>query len=450
MIENTILSSLIYDEEYARKVLPYVSRDYFDDVGQQVCFKLIKDHYAKYNNAPTAEMLAISLQQTNLKEKVFEGAQLAVGALARQPVDQQWLIDSTEEFCKKQALYGAVMKSADLLAANNTSQYGTMLDLMQKALAVNFDNKLGHDYLLDAEERFRAYSEPMSRLPCDLETFNKFLRGGFLEEALTVFLAPTGVGKSLFLCHFAAGMLMQGKNVLYITMEMSERQVAERIDANLLDIPIENLADTDTSGLIKRMNRLRLKALGKLIVKGFPAHSAHAGHFRHTVNEMIMKKGIRPDAIFVDYLGICGSERAPKTANSYERLKTIAEEVRGIGQEFKCRTFSGAQVNKEGTKNIDFDITDTAESWGLPATCDYLYGLVGNPELELLGKIKIKRMKERFNDIVKVPAFMIGLDRAKMRLYDLDDYSVTDISGEEATQTIPKSKSKYSELVFTE
>lgn len=421
MIENAILSSLVFNDDFSRKVLPSIKSEYFQSNGEKVVFKLIKDHSLLYKTPPTVESLKIDLDHSDLVAKVFEDATKTIEKLANNPYDYQWLVDNTEEFCQRMSFYNAITFAASLLdAKEGPSGYGKALEAVQNAMGVSFDNAIGHDYTEDFEERYDYMTREESKLPCNLKTFNKVLRGGFVEKSMTVFLLPTGVGKSMMLCHFAASFLQQGLNVLYVTLEMPEKQVGHRIDANLLDLSMEDFKELEKTNYIRKIMKMKQASHGRLFIKEYPPHSIHAGHVRHLINELKLKKKFKPDVIMIDYLGIFESATAPKTANSYEKLKTASAEIRGLGMEFDCRTFTAMQVNKEGTKNIDFDITDTAESWGVPHNADYMYGGVSTEDLEQSGKMKIKRLKDRHNDKSKPFAFMIGIDRDKMRLFDCE------------------------------
>jgi replicative DNA helicase len=420
LIENTILSALVFNEDYVRQILPYLTREYFNDAGQQVVFKLISDHVGKYNSLPTPHSLMIDLDTHKLAENPYNAAKALISKLASPPVDYKWLVDSTEQFCKTMALHNAIGKSAALIASEKSDDYSGILEIVKTALSVSFDSHIGHDWLLDAEQRIDKHLTKKNKLRCDLESFNAVLRGGFLEKTLTVFLLPTGKGKSLIMCHMAAGLISLGKNVLYITLEMPEDQVGGRIDSNALNIPMDRLDMIDKITFMGKVAKLQKGSLGKLIIKEYAAHSVHVGHFRHLINELKLKKNFIPDAIIVDYLGLCRAAAVGKDANSYERQKTAAEEIRGLGMEFNCRVFTAAQVNKEGTKAVDFSITDTAESWGVPATADYMFGGVITDEMERLGQIKIVRLKDRHNDVVRPASFMLGIDRNYMRLFDLE------------------------------
>ena len=454
MIEEAILASLVYNEEYTRKVLPYLKKEYFHDVGQQVLHKLIRDHHLKYNKNPTKESLTVDLENSNLKETIYESAIKTLDAIKPAPYDIEWLVDNTEEFCKRKAFFNAISQTASLLEKEDTSTYGSALDLVQDALSVSFDNHIGHDYIADAMKRFETYHEKTDHLPCDLNIFNTVTKGGFVDKSMTVFLAPTGVGKSLFLCHFAASFLTQGKNVLYITLEMAEEKIAERIDANLLDVTVDDLSTIDRSSYLSRMARLQKKSIGQLIIKEYPARTVHSGHFRHLIRELAVKKKFKPDVLIIDYLGICGSATAPKSASMYDSQKSVAEEVRGLGTEFGMRIFSAAQVNREGVKAGDFAQTDVAESWGVPNTADYMYGIISTEELEKRGQLKIKRLKDRYNDYVTyMPSFLIGIDRGKMRLHDIDeDIDVPVKQAEMVDDDMPvfdNTRSKFAALINT-
>jgi len=450
MIQETILSSLIFNESYARKVIPYLKKEYFADIGEQVIHKLIRDHFIKYNKSPTIESITVDLENSSLIEPVYNASVEVLKNLKPQEVDEAWLVDNTEEFCKRQAFFNAVEKCANLLQEKKTDSYGKGLDFMQEAMAVTFDTHIGHDYFEDVEDRFRFYHQKTDHLPCDLDLFNKVTDGGFVNKSMTVFLAPTGIGKSLFLCHFAAAFLAQGKNVLYITMEMPEEKIAERIDANLLDVPLIDLKNLEHSGFMNRMNRVKKKVAGRLVIKEYPSRQAHAGHFRHLINELKLKKKFIPDVIMVDYLGITASATLGKASGLYEYQKVVSEEIRGLGLEFNCRIFTAAQVNREGTKEADFSHTDIADSWGITNSADYIYGIMSTEELEKRLQIKIKRLKDRYMDYITwYPSFLVGIDRGKMRLFNLDDGADTpdEIEVANITDENDNYKSKFSKLI---
>lgn len=421
MIEELILSSLVYNDDYTRKVLPYLKRDYFRNLGYQVVFSLIREHYLKYNKAPTPEIIGVRLEDMGLKENVYEEAAKVVAGIENKGTDTEWLIDSTEEFCKKQAFYNAVMAAADLLEKDDVRNFGKASALMDEANAVQFDERIGLDYMEDVEERLKKYKEKLDQLPCNLSMFNKVTKGGFVDKSMTIFVAPTGVGKSMCMCHFASSFLLEGRNVLYITLEMSETRITERIDANLLDVELDRLKELDTNGFFARMKRLKSKTNGRLIVKEYPAKSVHAGHFRHLIHELKLKKNFKPDAIFVDYLGICLPEKTGAKASMYEIGSAISVELRALAQEFGCRLFTAVQVNREGSKNVDFDLTDVAESYAVTHTADYAYAIVQTEELAKMNKLKIKRIKDRYADIIDwYPSFVVGVDKKKQRLFDVD------------------------------
>lgn len=438
MIDTTILSALIYHDDYARKVLPYLAKDYFSDIGHQILYKLIKDFSQKYNKSPTKESLQIELEESSLAEKPFDAAKEVLDKLTKADVDVNWLADQTEQFCKRQALFNAITASADLLAKSDSANYGQMLDHVQKALAVSFDADLGHDYLRDAEKRFEYYHDVEEQLACSLSMLNKVTNGGLRRKSFTVFIAPTGGGKSIVMCHLAADYLMAGKNVLYITMEMGAEDISQRIDANLLDVDINMLKKLDKSSFMNRIHRLRTKAAGRLMVKQFPTSSAHVGHFRHLVNELKLKEKFIPDVIIVDYLNICDSARAPKGANSYERGKIIAEELRGLGVELGCQMISATQVNREGAASSDFEITNTSESFGVPMTVDYMFAVINTTQLEQLNRLKIKQLKNRYNSISDIKSFLVDIDRSRMRLSDCEEDADNYDDDEPNTQKIEK------------
>lgn len=418
--ETAVLSSLIYNEEYARKVMPFLDREYFPGLGQQVVFKLVKDYFLKYNKIPSKDILQIEIENSSLSENVYDKSIEVFEELQKSDYDLDWLMDSTEKWCQRQALFNAISKSASLIEEPDNTNYGKALELVQDAMAVGFDHDVGHDYIEDAMQRSEMYKEKLNHLECGLNLFDLTTKGGFVSPSLVVFMAPSGVGKSFMLCQLAASYLTRGKNVLYITLEMSTAETAKRIDANLLKVSTDDLETMETSTFMNRMKHLRSKTLGKLIIKEYPARTAHSGHFRHAIRELKIKKNFVPDVLLVDYLGIMDTARGNPKDGLFEHGKHASIELRSLGQEFKLPVFSAVQVNREGTKNGDFDITDIAESWAIVANADYVYGMVTNDDLARMNQMMIKRLKDRYNNYQSyMPRFNIGIDYTFMRFYNL-------------------------------
>jgi len=415
-----------------RKVLPFVKPDYFTDENERVVYKLISEFVVKYNKPPTTEALGITLQNSNLPEGTFKDTSDLVKELEvfEQP-NQDWLLDETEKFCKDKAVYNAILQSIGIMEGRdkNFSKDG-IPSLLQEALGVCFDSSVGHDYFEDSSERFDFYNRVESRLPFDLSLFNKITNGGLPNKTLNIALAGTGVGKSLFMCHMAAANLALGKNVLYITMEMAEERIAERVDANLLNVEIDQLKNLPKQMFEGRIDKINGKSQGKLIIKEYPTASAHVGHFKGLLNELSLKRSFKPDVIFIDYLNICASSRFKPGGgvNSYTYIKAIAEELRGLAVEFNLPIVSATQTTRSGFSNTDVELTDTSESFGLPATADFMFALISTEELESLNQIMVKQLKNRYNDPTLYKRFMIGIDRAKMRLYDLEDIAQSNLA----------------------
>ena len=431
-IEQTILRNLLTDEKYMRKVLPFIKPDYFQGI-YKTLFKEAGKYVAKYNKLPTSETLGIELNDSNLSGEQFQMAMDIVPQLfAVEKIDQDWLIDSTEKWCQDRAIHNAIMESITIIDGKHESlTKGALPDLLSKALGVAFDTNVGHDYVENAEQRYDFYHTEEDRIPFDLEYFNKITKGGVPNKTLNICLAGTGVGKSLFMCHLAASSLVDGKNVLYITMEMAEERIAERIDANLLNIPIDQLETMSKDMFTKKVYDLSKKTAGKLIVKEYPTGSAHSGHFRALLNELKLKKEFQPDIIFIDYLNICASSRMKAMGgaiNSYTYIKAIAEELRGLAVEFDLPIFSATQTTRSGYSNSDVGLEDTSESFGLPATADLMFALISTEELEKMNQMMVKQLKNRYNDPTHHKRFVIGVDRSKMRLFDVDedDQTLTD------------------------
>ena len=431
-LEITILRNLVHNEDYMRKVLPFVKSEYFTDESERTVYKIISEFVVKYNKPPTTEALGITLQNSNLPEGTFKETSELVRELdVFEKPNQDWLLDETEKFCKDKAVYNAILQSIGIMEGRdkNFSKDG-IPSLLQEALGVCFDSSVGHDYFEDSSDRFDFYNRVESRLPFDLSLFNKITNGGLPNKTLNIALAGTGVGKSLFMCHMAAANLALGKNVLYITMEMAEERIAERVDANLLNVEIDQLRHLPKQMFEGRIDKINGKSQGKLIIKEYPTASAHVGHFKGLLNELSLKRSFKPDVIFIDYLNICASSRFKPGGgvNSYTYIKAIAEELRGLAVEFNLPIVSATQTTRSGFSNTDVELTDTSESFGLPATADFMFALISTEELEGLNQIMVKQLKNRYNDPTLYKRFMIGIDRAKMRLYDLEDIAQSNLA----------------------
>ena len=430
-IETTILRNLVFNEEYSRKVIPFIQPDYFEQRTEKIIFEEITQFIVKYGAAITTEALSIEMEnRTDLSEmEVKETRELTAG-LNDSPVDHQWLLDTTEKWCRDRAIYLALMESIGIADGQDEKKNRDAIpSILSDALAVSFDNHIGHDYLQDYEERYESYHRVENKIPFDLEFFDKITKGGLPNKTLNIALAGTGVGKSLFMCHFASSVLLQGKNVLYITCEMAEEKIAERIDANLLNVPIQDITDLPRPMFESKVTNLAKKTQGQLIIKEYPTASAHSGHFKALLNELALKKSFRPDIIFIDYLNICASSRYRQggSINSYSYIKSIAEELRGLAVEAEVPIVSATQTTRSGYGSSDVDLTDTSESFGLPATADLMFALISTEELEQLGQIMVKQLKNRYNDPTIYKRFIVGIDRAKMRLYDCEQTAQDDI-----------------------
>jgi len=436
-IETTILRNLIYNEEYSRKVIPFIEPTYFEQRSEKVIFEEITQFIVNYGSAITIEALNIEVEnRTDLNESEIRDTREVCNSLDDSPVDHQWLLDTTEKWCRDRAIYLALMESISIADGQDEKKSRDAIpSILSDALAVSFDNNIGHDYLQNYEERYEFYHKKEDKIPFDLEYFNKITKGGLPNKTLNIALAGTGVGKSLFMCHQASSVLLQGRNVLYITMEMAEEKIAERIDANLLNVPIQDLTDLPKSTFENKVNKLSEKTNGRLIIKEYPTASAHSGHFKALLNELALKKSFRPDIIFIDYLNICASSRYRQggSINSYSYIKSIAEELRGLACEAKVPIVSATQTTRSGYGSSDVDLTDTSESFGLPATADLMFALISTEELEQLGQIMVKQLKNRYNDLAVNKRFIVGIDRSKMRLYDCEQTAQNDIldSGQE-------------------
>jgi len=423
-IEQAILSNLIHNEEYCRKVVPHLKREYFADRKEAAIASLLLSFFEQYNKPASPEILSIEIG--NLKgytDKEIPELQEYVKQLTHEESNQEWLIQQSEKFCKDRAVYNAILGSIKIIEGNDKNHTQDAIpSILSEALAVCFDNHVGHDYLQDAESRYDFYHRVEEKVPFDLDMFNKITKGGLSKKTLNIALAGTGVGKSLFMCHVGASVLMQGRNVLYITMEMAEERIAERIDANLLNLTMDELKVVDRDIFENRLGKISDKTKGKLIVKEYPTASAHAGHFRALLEELKLKREFSPDIIFIDYLNICASQRMKMGAsvNSYTYIKSIAEELRGLAVEYNVPIVSATQTTRSGYTNSDPGLEDTSESFGLPATADFMFALVSNEELEALNQIIVKQLKNRYNDPGYYKRFVIGIDRAKMKLYDVE------------------------------
>jgi len=436
-IERTTLTQLVTNEQYARKVLPFIKRDYFSDRTERTIFEEITKFVDKYNKIPTQTSLEIEVQgRKDLNEDEYKKVVAVIQTLSSTDVDFDWLVDTTEKFCKDKAVYNAIVEGISIIDGKDKDRGPDAIpSILTDALAVGFDNAVGHDYLLDSESRYDYYHEIEEKIPFDLEFFNRITKGGLSPKTLNIVLAGTGVGKSLFMCHVAANCLSQGKNVLYITLEMAEERIAERIDANLMNITTEDLYDLPKQMFDNKIAKIIKSTSGKLIVKEYPTASAHTGHFRGLIKELAIKKSFKPDIIFIDYLNICASSRFKGAAsvNSYLYIKAIAEEIRGLAVESNIPILSGTQTNRSGFVSTDIGLEDTSESFGLPATADLMFALISNEELDELGQIAVKQLKNRYNDPTVNKRFVIGINRAKMKLYDVKVSEQNDLvdSGQE-------------------
>jgi len=427
-LENSILKNLIYNEEYTRKVLPFISSEYFSDNVEKNIFVEIKNFIEKYKSLPTHEALVINFTESkSLTEEQVRGAIDVLKDIREhkdEPTELQWLTEQTEKFCQDKAIYNAIMESVSILDNKKTNKAkGEIPKILSDALGVSFDNNVGHDYIDDYEKRFEFYHQKEERIPFDLDYFNKITKGGLPNKTLNIALAGTGVGKSLFMCHVAASCISQGYDVLYITLEMAEEKIAERIDANLLNISLNDLHIISKDDYIRKFEALQNKTRGKLIIKEYPTAAANSMHFRSLLNELQLKKNFRPKIIFIDYLNICCSSRLKmgSSVNSYTYIKSIAEELRGLAVEFNVPIVSATQTTRSGYSNSDVGLEDTSESFGLPATADFMFALISTEELQQLNQIMVKQLKNRYNDPSQNKKFVVGVDRAKMRLYDVED-----------------------------
>ena len=453
-IEFLILKNLLHNEEYVRKVIPFIKADYFEDLTQKIVFEEIFSFVEQYNKPATKEILCIEAEKrSDINDSSFKDVTNLISSLDDEPSEYEWLVTTTEKWCRDRAIYLALMESIQLAdGKDDTKGRDAIPTILSDALAVSFDSHVGHDYLLDYEERYESYHRKEDKLPFDLEFFDKITKGGIPNKTLNIALAGTGVGKSLFMCHFASSALLQGKNVLYITLEMAEEKIAERIDANLLNVNIQDITDLPKVMYEDKVTGVSKKTQGSLIIKEYPTAAAHSGHFKGLLNELALKKSFRPDIIFIDYLNICASSRyrTNNNVNSYSYIKAIAEELRGLAVEANLPIVSATQTTRSGFASSDVDLTDTSESFGLPATADLMFAFISTEELEALNQIMVKQLKNRYNDPTINKIFVIGIDRAKMRLYDCEQKAQNDIvdSGQEEQYNEKESKLKKSFAEF--
>ncbi len=453
----TILKNLIHNETYTRQVIPFIEPDYFEERTDRIVFEEVAKFLNEYDKTPTKEVLHIEVEKrVDVTEEEYKNIEQLISALDTEVSESKWLLDTTEDWCKQRAIYLALIKSIQIADGQDEHKKPEAIPaILSDALAVGFDQHVGHDYIDDSEDRYAYYHRVENKIPFDLEYFNKITSGGISDKTLNIALAGTGVGKSLFMCHVASSCLVQGKNVLYITLEMAEEKIAERIDANLLDTNIKDIAELPEKIFNKKITSLSKKTEGKLIVKEYPTASAHCGHFKSLLQELKLKKSFSPDIIFVDYLNICASSRyrTAVNVNSYSYVKAIAEELRGLAVEFSLPIVSATQTTRSGFASSDPNLTDTSESFGLPATADLMFALISTEELEGLNQIMVKQLKNRYNDPTINKRFVVGIDRAKMRLYDVEQGAQQDIVEDiEVVQHVKKeqsqSKSKFDDFKF--
>ena len=448
-LEQTILKNLIYNEEYLRKVLPFLKSEYFTNRIEKLIYNEIATFATNYNTSPTTESLGITIREKNNisadEVQKCESYIKEIEATKETQTKMEWLIDKSESFCQEKAIYNAVLGSISILdGKDKTHEKGAIPKILSDALAVSFDSSIGHDYLDDSDSRFEFYHRVEQRIPFDLDYFNKITKGGLPKKTLNIALAGTGVGKSLFMCHVAAGCMTQGKNVLYITLEMAEEKIAERIDANLLNVTVDELSELPKDLYDKKVNKVKQMTTGKLIIKEYPTASASSIHFRTLLNELHLKRNFVPDIIFIDYLNICCSARikAGANVNSYTYVKAIAEELRGLAVEFSVPIVSATQTTRSGFTSSDPGLEDTSESFGLPATADLMFALISSEELESLGQIMVKQLKNRYSDPTLYKRFVLGIDRSKMRLYDVEQQAQNGIVDSGKPQVDNKFKKK--------
>ena len=456
-LETTILKNLIYNEEYTRKVLPFLSVNYFQEREDKILYEKIAEYINQYNALPTQEALAIELDKSPIKDEEFQNTLKLLESITNEndEANISWLLDSTEKFCQDRAIYNAVVESISILdeKGRNTRDKGSIPDILSDALSVSFDPHVGHDYFLDADERYKFYHRIEEKIPWDLEFFNRITKGGLSNKTLNIALAGTGVGKSLFMCHVAASCLSQNYNVLYITLEMAEEKIAERVDANLLNISIDDLQKLPKDLYDKKIDKLKQTTKGKLIVKEYPTAAANVNHFRALLNELNLKKSFAPNILLIDYINICTSSRIKpgSNVNSYTYIKSIAEELRGLAVENAIPILSATQTTRSGFTNTDIGLEDTSESFGLPATADFMFAIISTEQMEELNQIMIKQLKNRYSDPTSNRKFVIGIDRSKMKLYDVEQFAQNELvdTGQDDEPAFDKATSgKYKNLKF--
>ena len=440
-VEQLVIKNLLLDEEYVRKAMPFIKSEYFADTTGKKLFNVLSKYFIDYSAIPTKEALEIEVGQLkDISDDQHQEIVKAINNIDTEKSEFEWILDTTEKWCKERALYLALMSSIKIAEGNDEQRAaGAIPSILSEALAVTFDNHIGHDYLEDYEERYDFYHQKEEKIPFDLEFFNKITKGGLPNKTLNVALAGTGVGKSLFMCHCASSVLLQGKNVLYITLEMAEEKIAERIDSNLLNCDIQNITELPKIMFENKVTSISKKTQGKLVIKEYPTASAHVGHFRALLNDLALKKSFKPDIIYIDYLNICASSRYSKlgNVNSYSYIKAIAEELRGLAVEACVPIVSATQTTRSGYGSSDVDLTDTSESFGLPATADLMFALISTEELEEISQIMVKQLKNRYNDPTINKRFVVGIDRAKMRLYDVEQSAQQGITDSNQDIEIP-------------
>ena len=451
-VENLVIKNLLLDEEYVRKAMPFIKAEYFSELLEKNLYNVINKYFTEYNALPTKEALEIEVGQLgNISDEQHRQTIQYIRDIDDEKSEYDWILDTTEKWCKERAIYLALMESIKIAEGNDEKRAtGAIPSILSDALAVSFDNHIGHDYLQDYEERYEFYHQTEEKIPFDLEFFNRITKGGLPNKTLNIALAGTGVGKSLFMCHVASSILLQSKNVLYITLEMAEEKIAERIDANLLSVDIQQLDQLPKMMFDSKVNKIAKKTQGQLIIKEYPTASASVGHFRALLNDLALKKAFKPDIIFIDYLNICASSRYSKlgNVNSYSYIKAIAEELRGLAVEANVPIVSATQTTRSGYGSSDVDLTDTSESFGLPATADLMFALISTEELEEINQIMVKQLKNRYNDPTLNKRFVVGIDRAKMRLYDVEQSAQNDIvdANQEVDATTKSLSEKFAKL----
>ena len=451
-VENLVIKNLLLDEEYVRKAMPFIKAEYFSELLEKNLYNVINKYFTEYNALPTKEALEIEVGQLgNISDEQHRQTIQYIRDIDDEKSEYDWILDTTEKWCKERAIYLALMESIKIAEGNDEKRAtGAIPSILSDALAVSFDNHIGHDYLQDYEERYEFYHQTEEKIPFDLEFFNRITKGGLPNKTLNIALAGTGVGKSLFMCHVASSVLLQSKNVLYITLEMAEEKIAERIDANLLSVDIQQLDQLPKMMFDSKVNKIAKKTQGQLIIKEYPTASASVGHFRALLNDLALKKAFKPDIIFIDYLNICASSRYSKlgNVNSYSYIKAIAEELRGLAVEANVPIVSATQTTRSGYGSSDVDLTDTSESFGLPATADLMFALISTEELEEINQIMVKQLKNRYNDPTLNKRFVVGIDRAKMRLYDVEQSAQNDIvdANQEVDATTKSLSEKFAKL----